>query len=709
MDRDIAERGKAEQMIEKRAKEMAMLLEASRILTSTLDLDVVLQNITESAANIVELETSAIYLLENDKLYLGATTPPLPEDFPDSYRYAPLIDHPHIQKALKTGRPLIVPDTSTENLTPAERGVCEIRGLRSILYIPLMVKEQALGILMPAFTKKPGVFSETDIEICAMLAHQAALAIINAQLHQKALQYTRELEDRMAERQQTEHALKESREQLRTVVEKSPVAMALVNMKGIIEYINLKAIETFGYQPQDIPDMDRWWAQAYPDETYRDQVIAQWTDLVNKAFINKHEIAKREYRVTCKDGTVKTVLIFGVWIGDKVLAVFDDISERKRFEEELLRAQKLESIGTLAGGIAHDFNNLLQGIFGYISLAKLKRNDPEESGAALENAEKALHMSVKLTNQLLTFSKGGNPVKTVIDLESVIESAAKFALSGSRSNYRISVEDGLWLVDADEGQIAQVVQNIVLNADQAMPEGGIVEVAIRNIQDPRQGPPFLLGQGCYVEIAISDTGLGIPEKDLLKIFDPYFTTKQKGSGLGLATSYSIVKNHGGFIDATSALGKGTTFRIYLPAAVGVKPEEKAVPIPEPVAKRARILLMDDEKVILSVGGELIKALGHDVIFAADGVEAIEKYRSSLEAGSPVDVAILDLTIRGGMGGAETLKKLLEIAPDVKAVVSSGYSDDSTIAAYEKQGFKAVLKKPYNIAQLGEVLNRLLRK
>jgi PAS domain S-box-containing protein len=396
-------------------------------------------------------------------------------------------------------------------------------------------------------------------------------------------------------------------------------------------------------------------------------------------------------------------------LGGKIYlqAIVRDISERKRLEQEHHKSQKLEAVGTLAGGIAHDFNNLLQGVFGYISLAKMKRDDREKSLAALEEAEKALHMAVKLTNQLLTFSKGGKPLKKTIDILTVIENAAKFALSGSRSGYHLVVADGLWQVEADEGQIGQVIQNIVLNADQAMPAGGQVMVTARNIQIPGPGLPQGLKNGRYVEIAIRDTGIGISQQYLGRIFDPYFTTKEKGSGLGLATSYSIIKNHNGIIDVRSEVDKGSTFLLYLPARPAAKKEARAMPAIAAPGRTGRVLVMDDEPVIRDIACELIRALGHNAEFASQGKEAIKKYQEAQQSGRPFDIVILDLTVRGGMGGVETLQKLLEVDTRVKAVVSSGYSNDTVTAGFWKQGFKAFLKKPYNVDELENVLNRLL--
>ncbi len=397
--------------------------------------------------------------------------------------------------------------------------------------------------------------------------------------------------------------------------------------------------------------------------------------------------------------------------GNVVSAIesINDITERYLLEVERIKTDKLEAIGTLAGGIAHDFNNLLQGVFGYVSLAKLAAGNREKNVAALEQAEKALHLSVKLSNQLLTFSKGGKPVKQTLDLRPVIENAAKFALSGARSDYHLAADGDLWMTYADEGQIGQVIQNMVLNADQAMPDGGMVEIRAKNVHAPDRDLPKGLQQGRYLEIAIQDHGGGIPETVLIKIFDPYFTTKEKGSGLGLATSYSIVKNHNGLIDVQSEVGKGTTFSLYLPADSRDRITEPVLTQAATASPRtARVLLMDDDQVIRTVTGEMLNELGHTVELSAHGAEAIEKYRSAMESGKPFDAVILDLTIRGGMGGAETVEKLLEFDQEVNAIVSSGYSDNAVTAIYREKGFKAFLKKPYHLEELKAVLNALLQ-
>ncbi|MDA8432345.1 MAG: ATP-binding protein [Nitrospiraceae bacterium] len=390
-----------------------------------------------------------------------------------------------------------------------------------------------------------------------------------------------------------------------------------------------------------------------------------------------------------------------------MIQTITDITEKHLLEEERLKTQKLESIGTLAGGIAHDFNNLLQGIFGYLSMAKLTYDHREKSLEMLEQAEKAIHVAVGLTTQLLTFSKGGKPAKKLMDLMPAVENAIKFALSGSQTDYRIEAAEDLCMVEADEGQLMQVIQNIALNADEAMSGRGTVTVAIENADIPRDSIVGLSGGGRFVRVSIRDTGAGIPEEDLPRIFDPYFTTKQKGSGLGLAAAYSIIRNHGGVIQVESEVSKGSLFIVYLPAAK--KAEEGTLPASVPAAptKKGRVLFMDDEVLMRDVAGEMIAVLGHEIQSAADGSAAIEMFRRARDEGRPFDVVILDLTVKGGMGGEEALRHLREIDPFVKAVVSSGYAGNAIVADYRAHGFAAFLNKPYRLEALRECLNALL--
>lgn len=389
-----------------------------------------------------------------------------------------------------------------------------------------------------------------------------------------------------------------------------------------------------------------------------------------------------------------------------VIETINNITEKYLLEEERLKTQKLESIGTLAGGIAHDFNNLLQGVFGYISMAKITHDQKERSLAMLDQAEEALHMSVNLTTQLLTFAKGGKPVKKLIRLRNTIENAAKFALSGAQTDYRLDMVPDLWSVEADAGQLAQVIQNIVLNANEAMAGRGTITITARNVDTSSPASPRLPGSGRFVRIDILDTGTGISGQNLAKVFDPYFTTKQKGSGLGLATSYSIIKNHGGVIEVASELNKGTVFTLYLPASDGVQTE---TPLAETSAgtRKGKILLMDDEPLVRSVAAEMIAALGHAVVAAGDGAEALELFRRARDAEASFDLVILDLTVKGGMGGEEAVAKIRELEPGAVAVVSSGYADSPVVASFRDYGFSAALNKPYRIDSLQQCFDSLI--
>ncbi len=388
------------------------------------------------------------------------------------------------------------------------------------------------------------------------------------------------------------------------------------------------------------------------------------------------------------------------------IEVINNITDKHLLEEQFLRTQKLEAVGLLAGGIAHDFNNLLQGVFGTISMAKLLSDRDGKPFELLEEAERALMQTRNLTKQLLTFSKGGEPVKKSVALPPLIHDSVKFALSGSNIDCVFSTADDLLAVRADEGQISQVMHNLVLNAAEAMPDGGTVSVEACNMPLSDKGA-LPLPKGAYVRISVKDYGIGIPESHLSRIFDPYFSTKKKGSGLGLTTSYSIVKKHGGLLDVKSDLGAGSTFFVYLPAS-------GEMPVPEKAGKgrivrgKGTVLLMDDEEVVRSVAGYMIKSLGYEIDFAENGEEAIEKYIGALNAARPFDAVILDLTVRGGMGGEETIRKMTSLDPAVRAIVSSGYSDSAILSHYEDYGFKAVLSKPYAIEELSSTLHQLTR-
>ena len=386
-------------------------------------------------------------------------------------------------------------------------------------------------------------------------------------------------------------------------------------------------------------------------------------------------------------------------------SIVRDITDRKKIEEELQKAQKLESLSILAGGIAHDFNNLLTGILGNISLAKINIDPESKIFRVLVEAENAAIKTKSLTQQLLTFAKGGSPVKRVVSISDLVKDSASFALRGSRTKCKYSIPDDLWKVEVDEGQMNQVINNLIINADMAMPEGGVIELGLKNINVKKQsGLP--ISSGNYVEISIKDKGIGIQKEHLQKIFDPYFTTKQKGSGLGLATTYSIIKKHNGYITVNSELGKGTTFFIYLPASAENILEKTTKEVGKFRCK-ARVLVMDDEEIVRNVVSNMLEFQGCTVTCTMDGEDTIELYKNEMESGKPFDVVIMDLAIPGGIGGKETVKKILEIDKGAKVIVSSGYSSDPIIASFRDYGFKGFVIKPYKIEELSKALKEVL--
>jgi PAS domain S-box-containing protein len=384
-----------------------------------------------------------------------------------------------------------------------------------------------------------------------------------------------------------------------------------------------------------------------------------------------------------------------------------DITEKKKADEERLRYCKIESLGTLAGGIAHDFNNILTAILGNIGLAALDSKIDPRVQSSLTLAEAACLRAQALSQQLLSFAKGGAPIKELFSMAELLTESAAFACTGSPVKAETSFPENLWWVEADLGQIGQVFQNLTINAIQAMPTGGTIKIWAENLTlGPQSGLP--LSTGKYIKISVRDQGTGIPAEHLPRIFDPYFTTKQKGSGLGLTSAYTIIKNHQGHIDVESKPEVGTTFHIYLPAV-----DQQATPQSREgralLVGTGKILVMDDEEMVREVLGRMLARLGYEADFARDGVEAIEMFVRAKRSDQAFVAVILDLTIPGAMGGKETMARLLEIDPQIKAIVSSGYSEDALMADCKKYGFSGVIAKPYRISELGEILNQVILK
>jgi PAS domain S-box-containing protein len=514
----------------------------------------------------------------------------------------------------------------------------------------------------------------------------------------------------------TERKRAEEASRLKTLFDNASDAIFIHDLEGRFLEVNQVACERLGYSREELLQM------TLTDIESPEYAVLMWERIEE---LHQRGRAFFETAHVRRDGTIIPIELSSRAIeyadDPAVLSIARDVTERKRMQQELLKAQKLESIGILAGGIAHDFNNILTAILGNVSLAKMYLEAGEETDKVIERLAEADRASMRakdLTQRLLTFSKGGAPIKALASVEELLRDSVAFALRGSNVGCEFSIPDDLWPVEVDEGQVSQVINNLVINADQAMPEGGVIRVSAENVileagevitvstEDvvlwAEHSPP--LEDGEYVKISIQDGGIGISQEHLERVFDPYFTTKQRGSGLGLTTSYSIIKNHGGHITVESQVGVGTAVHFYLPAFPERTPtkenrEENLI------MGEGRILVMDDEEAIGELASEMLGRLGYEVTTAIDGAEVIELYKEAKDSGQPYDAVIIDLTVPGGMGGKKTIRELMKIDPEVKAIVSSGYSKDPIMADFREYGFTGVIAKPYKTKELSEVLHR----
>ncbi|CAD7773330.1 MAG: Sensor histidine kinase RcsC [Candidatus Methanoperedenaceae archaeon GB37] len=501
-----------------------------------------------------------------------------------------------------------------------------------------------------------------------------------------------------------ERRLKESQQWLTTTLKSIGDAVIATDINGCVIFMNPIAESLTGWKQKEASGKHLKKIFNIINEKTGKQVDDPVTRVLREGIVVG--LANHTLLIS-KDGTRRSIDDSGAPIKDEngkiigVVLVFRDVSEKRRIEQELMKADKLNSLGILAGGIAHDFNNILTAILGNIILAKEFTRPGEKIYERLIEAEKASLRAKDLAQQLLTFSSGGAPIKKTMFISELLKESALFALSGSNVQCEFSISNNLWAVEIDEGQINQAINNLIINAIQSMPEGGRIKLTAENVT-VSEGEK----KGRYVKISIVDQGIGIPKEHLPKIFEPYFTTKQKGSGLGLAIVYSIIKKHDGYIEVETELGVGTTFKVYLPASLKNVFMRKGLKEKIQTGK-GKILVMDDEELVRKVIGEMLVFLGYEVEFAKEGIEAIELYKKAKAQGQPFDVIIMDLTIPIGMGGKETINKLLEIDPTVKAIVSSGYSTDPVMTEFTKYGFKGFIIKPFKIKELGEVLYRVI--
>lgn len=543
------------------------------------------------------------------------------------------------------------------------------------------------------------VFGYAAIALTALLT---AFFIWNRTLQSLVALRTDELQAELATRRTVEKALTEEKERLAVTLASIGEGVITTDITGHVVMMNRFASDLTGWNTDD--------ARGHP--------LSEILPFTGEAPLDRHAVAMTD-RKGGKHRISRTMAPIlnegGAQIGTVI--VFQDVAFREEMERELQRTQKLESLGILAGGIAHDFNNILTGILGHISLAKADTMMNQDAFAYLAEAENSIVTARGLTRQLLTFARGGTPQKRAQKIESLLQDSARLVMSGSSIRLHLNIPDDLRVLEVDEGQFSQAIQNLIINARQSMHSGGTISVSAANIDVSndgmgstgrhlnRQGTP--LSPGPYVEICISDEGCGINLENLPRIFDPFFTTKPTGHGLGLSTVFSIIEQHGGHIAVESSPGDGSTFRLYLPAAVSQDadaPEMKVIK----ASGSGKILVMDDEKAILSVMRGILLHLGYECVCVTEGSQAIAEYEKSVTGQAPFSLAILDLTIRGGMGGLETAVKLHELDPDLKIMVVSGYSSDPVMADCLAYGFCCALSKPFTLSDVEKSLTGIFQ-
>jgi len=687
---DISERVRAEDVLRRRVDFEQLIMRASTRLVSDLapgELDARIDEALADIGRFLEVDRSYVFLLSPDGAFMDNTHEWVAGGVSAeraNLQHLPVGDtFPWFANELR--RRFVVPVPVVADLPPeasAEKAEFEREGILSLICVAMIHGGEIGGFLGLDVVRSQRNWSEDEIALLRVMGEMLMGAIA---------------------RQCAERALQESEQKYKTLVESTATGFVILDDQGRVLDANAEYVRMTGRRTL---------------EEMRGHSVVEWTadhDLARNAVavaecMQAGFVRDLQIDYVHDDGTVVPILINATATETKgtqrIIAIIRDMSDRKRLEAEILRSEKLRSVGVLAGGIAHDFNNILTAILGNISLLQATLAADDSAAEHLNEVEKASQRARELTRQLLTFSRGGDPVRKPFHPEPLIRECATLALRGRASACEFSFAPNLVPVDGDEGQIGQVLRNLVINASQAMDGSGTVRISAEN-RTVRDGEVHTLAAGNYLAVAIADNGVGISEKHRLRIFDPYFTTKRDGRGLGLAVSHSVVANHHGSITVDSQVGQGSVFTVYLPSASGdaIAVHTAAAEI---VRGRGLVLIMDDEESVRQIAGKIVRALGYEAAYARDGREAIDIWREARAKGQPFDVAIMDLTVPGGMGGREAIRELLAIDPEAKAVVSSGYCQDPVMANFRDYGFRDVLAKPYSVLDVSRALSALLK-
>lgn len=637
----------------------------------SLDLQEILENAVESIKEKIDpVEHVAIHIVDENVAVMKANCG-IEEPYLGKLNSIPPGTNGPIWNSMIDAKTSYSPDVSQEeNGSPLSEF-----GVKSFVSVPLFQKDEAVGVVFVS-SSEVNAFNKDDIDVLEMVSKQIETAISNAN--------------------QAE-VLSNSENRYRTLFEQSPLGVYLYDKNFVITNCNDRMCQIIKSTKDKIIGLDM--------NTLRD---SKFLEIMKKGLSGEIIQDEGYYEATTSENSLWLSLSVAP-LRDKnqnvigAIALVEDRTEVRKASEQITTTQRLESLGILAGGIAHDFNNILTAILGSISLAKYYETENKDLLGILTDAEAASNRAKELTHQLLTFAKGGEPVTKLVNISKLVNESSSFALTGSNIRLDFAISDDIWYVEADEGQLNQVFNNLVINAQQSMPEGGHIIITIENVEEKHNH----LKRENFVKTSITDHGVGIPKEFIPKIFDPYFTTKHKGTGLGLSTSHSIVEKHGGYIEMESEVGKGSTFNVYLPASEDQMEDLKSFD-DLLVQGTGNVLIMDDEEVVRETVGSMLERLGYKVSFSTDGNEAINHYTEALKSRKKFDAVILDLTIPGGMGGKQAISKLRELDPEIKAIVSSGYSNNPVMSDYKNYGFSGILSKPYTLSQLSKVLDEVVR-